>query len=370
MKYVYLLSLSFFVSLSAFAQIGAGIPLIPQDNKCYALCTTQDEYKTETENVLIKPAYKTLTIIPAEYKTITEEVIVKPASKKFVYVPATYKTVTDTIWTKEGYTKLTKIPSKFSDDIKTVETKASIERYVASGQRVPNCDSTNPNDCQIVCAKTFPAEYKTVPVVNKVKDETVSKSPVKGVFTIVSRQVEVTPARYNTIDIPETKKTITKSVLVKDEETRETEVPAEYTTIQKQVLSKRGGLQEWKEVSCEVADVPSPLPINYATGSAALTTTSKRIIDDRLLTLMNAQPNAKVEIDSHTDARGSKSANHDLSQRRAQSVVNYLVSRGVSRSRLIAKGYGEEKPLNRCTDGVSCSAAEYAVNRRTEFKVL
>lgn len=370
MKNVALLIAGILLTSVAVAQTGTGIPLIPQDNKCYALCTTQDEYKTEDVRVLSKPAYKTVAIIPAEYKTVTEEVIIKPASKKFVYVPATYKTVTDTIWKKEGYTKLTKLASKFEDDIKTIETKASIERYVASGKRVPDCDSTNPNDCQVVCAKTFPAEYKTVSVLNKLKDESVNKNPVKGEFILVSREVEVTPAKYNEVAIPEVKKTFTKSVLVKDESVKETEVPAEYKTVQKQVLVKRGGLQEWKEVSCDITEAASPLPINYVTGSAALTTTAKKIIDDRLLSLLVAQPNSRVEIDSHTDARGSKSANQDLSQRRAQSVVDYLISKGIAKSRLIAKGFGEDKPLNRCVDGVSCSADEYAINRRTEFKVL
>jgi outer membrane protein OmpA-like peptidoglycan-associated protein len=57
-----------------------------------------------------------------------------------------------------------------------------------------------------------------------------------------------------------------------------------------------------------------------------------------------------------------------LSNRRAHAAVDYLVSKGISRSRLKSKGYGETKLLNKCADGVQCTEEEHKVNRRTEFK--
>jgi peptidoglycan-associated lipoprotein len=57
----------------------------------------------------------------------------------------------------------------------------------------------------------------------------------------------------------------------------------------------------------------------------------------------------------------------DLSQRRAESTLEYLVSQGISRDRLVPKGYGEEVPLNDCTRPNMCTEAEYARNRRSEF---
>lgn len=91
---------------------------------------------------------------------------------------------------------------------------------------------------------------------------------------------------------------------------------------------------------------------------------------DRLLDILRENPTLKIELASHTDSRGSDSYNLDLSQRRAQSAVNYLVSRGINRDRMVAKGYGETRLLNRCANGVECSVAEHQANRRTEFTVL
>ncbi len=78
----------------------------------------------------------------------------------------------------------------------------------------------------------------------------------------------------------------------------------------------------------------------------------------------------KVELGAHTDSRGTNSYNRKLSQRRAESAVNYIVNKGIDPSRLIAKGYGESELVNQCSNGVRCTPAEHQANRRTEFKVL
>jgi hypothetical protein len=80
-------------------------------------------------------------------------------------------------------------------------------------------------------------------------------------------------------------------------------------------------------------------------------------------------PNITVELMSHTDSRGSSKSNVDLSQRRAQSVVDYLISQKIDPARLGAKGYGETRLLNKCKDGVKCSEEEHQRNRRTEFRI-
>jgi peptidoglycan-associated lipoprotein len=59
-----------------------------------------------------------------------------------------------------------------------------------------------------------------------------------------------------------------------------------------------------------------------------------------------------------------------LSQKRAESAVRYIVSRGINSNRITAKGYGETQLLNRCANDVKCSAAEHQLNRRTEFKIV
>lgn len=87
---------------------------------------------------------------------------------------------------------------------------------------------------------------------------------------------------------------------------------------------------------------------------------------DKLVTMLNDNPELKIELSSHTDARQSEAYNQDLSQRRAQSAVDYIVSRGIDRQRLVAKGYGESQLLIQDAQ----SEEEHQVNRRTEFRIL
>jgi len=90
---------------------------------------------------------------------------------------------------------------------------------------------------------------------------------------------------------------------------------------------------------------------------------------DYLYTLMTTYPSLNIEMMSHTDARGKQSYNQDLSQRRAVSARQYLISKGIAPSRITARGYGESSTINGCVDGVNCSEDEHQRNRRTEIKV-
>lgn len=86
---------------------------------------------------------------------------------------------------------------------------------------------------------------------------------------------------------------------------------------------------------------------------------------ERLIKLLNDNPTLKIELGSHTDSKGSDDYNMKLSDSRSKSVVDYLIGKGISTARLVAKGYGETKPIdtNETDDGRQN-------NRRTEFKIL
>ncbi len=90
----------------------------------------------------------------------------------------------------------------------------------------------------------------------------------------------------------------------------------------------------------------------------------------KVIDIMNKYPTLNIEIGSHADARGSDRYNMELSQKRAASTLEYLVSKGIDRSRLTSKGYGETMPLNDCIHPTGCTAAEYARNRRSEFTIM
>lgn len=92
---------------------------------------------------------------------------------------------------------------------------------------------------------------------------------------------------------------------------------------------------------------------------------------DKLVEVLNDNPEIKIEMSSHTDSIGSVEFNINLSQRRAAATVNYLIKQGIAPERLVAKGYGESKPIARNTnpDG-SDNPDGRQRNRRTEFKIL
>jgi OOP family OmpA-OmpF porin len=104
--------------------------------------------------------------------------------------------------------------------------------------------------------------------------------------------------------------------------------------------------------------------VNFEPKSFDLTEQSKLILDEAAITI-NASPEiSKIEVQAHTDYKGSGEANLKLSEKRASSVRDYLVSRGVSENRLVAKGYGESLPIadNKTAEG-------RAKNRRVELKI-
>lgn len=94
---------------------------------------------------------------------------------------------------------------------------------------------------------------------------------------------------------------------------------------------------------------------------------------DKVVKLLQENPDIIIELGSHTDCRGSASYNLSLSDRRAKSSAAYIVSKGIDPSRITGKGYGESQLLNGCQcEGAvksACSDSEHQMNRRTEFKV-
>jgi outer membrane protein OmpA-like peptidoglycan-associated protein len=97
---------------------------------------------------------------------------------------------------------------------------------------------------------------------------------------------------------------------------------------------------------------------------------------DRLVDLMRKYPKMEIELSSHTDQRGTDAYNDKLSQCRAESAVAYIIGKGISKDRIIAKGYGKHKLIEDCTKVAGCptgSAGDcpcHQLNRRTEVKII
>ena len=87
----------------------------------------------------------------------------------------------------------------------------------------------------------------------------------------------------------------------------------------------------------------------------------------KILAALREYPQININIESHTDSRGNDKYNLALSERRAQSTLKWLIGKGISKDRLSAKGFGESRLINKCSNGVSCTAEEHQLNRRSMF---
>lgn len=91
---------------------------------------------------------------------------------------------------------------------------------------------------------------------------------------------------------------------------------------------------------------------------------------DKIVQFLTDNTQMNLELGAHTDARASTGYNLKLSQRRAESAVNYIIRRGITKDRIKPKGYGEGQLINECSDGVECPEEMHQQNRRTEFKII
>ena len=90
----------------------------------------------------------------------------------------------------------------------------------------------------------------------------------------------------------------------------------------------------------------------------------------KILDVLEKHPGMKIDIRSHTDSRASFKYNEVLSDKRAKSTRDWLISHGIDGSRLSAKGFGETQLVNKCSDGVQCTEAEHQMNRRSQFIIM
>ena len=90
----------------------------------------------------------------------------------------------------------------------------------------------------------------------------------------------------------------------------------------------------------------------------------------KVIVAMEKYPSLKIQVNSHTDSRGNDAYNLWLSRKRAESTVDYMVSKGISADRLKGEGFGETRLVNECANGVPCSRDKHQLNRRSEFIIF
>lgn len=275
--------------------------------------------------------------------TYTKKVVQTPATTRVIDIPAVTTTVKKTVMVTPPTTRIVDVPAVTKTMKRTVMVTPPTTRVI-----------------------DIPAVTKTVKK-TIISNESTRVLDIPAVSKTMKRTVMTTPPTTRVVDVPSQTSTIKKTVLASDARAEEVTVPPVTKTITKEVLTQKGGLTSWKEVDCRLVEY-NDLNINWDLGSATLTPAAKAEIDSKLLPVL--QDGVSVEIASHTDSRGSAASNKALSERRAQAVTNYLISKGINASRIVSNGYGESRLLNRCSDGVSCTEMEHRANRRTQFRVI
>jgi outer membrane protein OmpA-like peptidoglycan-associated protein len=357
-----------FIAISTFsiAQVDIEPPFELDPNKCYVRYQKPDEFVKTTTEVKVREAYKKLEVTKPVYELQEKVIVLREGTTDYIYAPPEYETVLESVYVRESHTDYDIEPAKFKKVAQQVEIKPQTGNW-EYGYGKDDLEAGRYVTMQYV---ETPKVYSTV--MTEVLEEAPKVKKTfysNGITKPIKKQVVTREATLVEVQIPAIYDTILTDVLVEDAKVVEVEVPAEYKEVNIEVLNKKGGEIAWKEVDCELMDY-NMLPIFYDFGSDRLTPMAEAVIDERLVKLMKENPYLKLELAAHTDSRGSAGRNKSLSERRANAVVNYLTSKGIPRSRLVAKGYGESKLLNRCKDGIPCSENEHEANRRTEFRVI
>lgn len=114
--------------------------------------------------------------------------------------------------------------------------------------------------------------------------------------------------------------------------------------------------QEWVDL---------PIHILFANGSSELSRENQMILDEAVETVRTRTDVEQVEIRGHTDSRGNDQMNRQLSEARAETVKQYLITRGIPADRLVARGFSEDEPRTSNTGRI-----DRAQNRRVDFRAL
>jgi outer membrane protein OmpA-like peptidoglycan-associated protein len=123
------------------------------------------------------------------------------------------------------------------------------------------------------------------------------------------------------------------------------------------------------EIGKEISKLYEINSIYYDLNKADIRTDAAEELD-KIVQFLTDNTQMNLELGAHTDARASTGYNLKLSQRRAESAVNYIIRRGIAKDRIKPKGYGESQLINECSDGVECPEEMHQQNRRTEFKII
>jgi hypothetical protein len=237
---------------------------------CFKEYYKPTQFKTETQDIVVKEATEEVVSIPAEYETVEEQVMVKEASKKIIEVPATYETVTEkvliepakTVW-KKGKGPIEKIDNTTGEIMCLVEIPA---KYKTVKKQVIKTAAT-------IKEVEVPAVYKTVKVRKLVRPEQEKRTKVPATHKQITKRKKVADAKFAWHGVHETAKPEGKptglQICLK-------EIPASYKTVTRMVVSKPAGFVKQevpagtevvkvRKLVANATEKRSPIPAEYKT---------------------------------------------------------------------------------------------------------
>ncbi|MGD1846066.1 MAG: PorP/SprF family type IX secretion system membrane protein [Salibacteraceae bacterium] len=225
----------------------------------------------------------------------------------------------------------------------------------------------------------LPLTHKETSMVGQVIDAE-TKAPMAGVEVLLTNGEEqysaITDAQGN-FSIPFTGKhrgdALVYELTLRKEGYEEMRQNLEHTVQDYQPIAidkvAGGALQLTKEKQPEqLAEIIDLNPIRFEVNSARLTPDAKVELD-KVVKVLNENPEMRIEIGAHTDCTGGAEGNLRLSQKRAKSTLDYIQARIENPDRIDGQGYGETQPLSDCACG-DCSRTDHELNRRTEFRII
>ncbi len=229
--------------------------------ECYARVVTPATFNTTTEQVLVKAASSSISVVPAVYAPGEERVLAKGETRRLEVIPATYEDVTERILVKPAGTQLVTTPATYKTATERRLVKAASTAWKRSSELTAAeraLQNIDPNAGDVLCLIEVPAVYETV--TTQVVDQPASTKSVEipAEYTTVTKTVQKTPPSTREVVIPAEYRTVATSKLVTPAREVTTAIPAEYTTKTNTVMTS-AAKSEWRQIVCETNATPAKL---------------------------------------------------------------------------------------------------------------
>jgi len=249
----------------AFAQDGNAYPPTSDPGSCFARVLIPETTEVVTEQMIDQPERTEVSVIPAVLETYTQEVLVKEATKTFTVVPAQFISQTDQILETPERFEATVIPARFETYTENVLVRPAYTTWKPGaglyGRSVAvadeNVGSAVPTG-ELLCRVEVPAQYEDVTRVRLIHPEQTRTEVIPAVYRTVTRQVVQSPARVVEEEVPAVYETMTLQRVVTPAKEETIVIPATYRTVEKRVVTG-GGSVEWREVLCDTNASPGKI---------------------------------------------------------------------------------------------------------------